>query len=87
MQRNIPNKVCVFQIFLFLNFFKFLLNLYFSYDTEALNKKLQTIPDDNTFTNSFQNTTHKKVILGLQQLYMIGTNNCNYIINFKLLNF
>jgi len=37
-----------------------------------LNKKLQSIPDDTSFTNSFQSTTHKKVILGVQQLYIIG---------------
>jgi len=43
-----------------------------SYDTEALNKQLDVIPDDINFENIFQNENHDKIVHGVQQLYMIG---------------
>jgi hypothetical protein len=47
---------------------------FFSYDTEALNKQL--IPtegaEDQLFTNTFGDSEHKKITLGVQQLYIIG---------------
>jgi hypothetical protein len=46
--------------------------LLFSYDTEALNKQIQTSLDNEMFTNSFQTVNHKKIIHGIQQLYIIG---------------
>jgi len=45
----------------------------FSYDTEALNKQLlQTEEAEHFFVNTFGNTDHKKITLGVQQLYIIG---------------
>lgn len=44
----------------------------YSYDTEALNKQIQTSMDNEMFINSFQTASHKKVIHGIQQLYIIG---------------
>ena len=45
----------------------------FSYDTEALNKQLvQTEADEQLFVNTFGDTEHKKIALGVQQLYIIG---------------
>jgi len=42
--------------------------------TEALNKQL--IPtegaEDQLFTNTFGDSEHKKITLGVQQLYIIG---------------
>jgi hypothetical protein len=44
-----------------------------SYDTEALNKQqLLTQPDELLFVNTFNAATHKKITLGVQQLYIIG---------------
>jgi hypothetical protein len=48
--------------------------IFFSYDTEALNKQLQPVEkdEDQLFTNTFGDTEHKKITLGVQQLYIIG---------------
>jgi len=46
----------------------------FSYDTEALNKHRLHVeePDDLLFVNKFTDSSHKKITLGVQQLYIIG---------------
>jgi len=50
-----------------------LIKIPYSYDTEALNKQqLLAEPDDLLFVNTFTDATHKKVTLGVQQLYIIG---------------
>ena len=50
-----------------------MLPTFFSYDTEALNKQLlQTEAEDQLFINTFRDTDHKKITLGVQQLYIIG---------------
>jgi hypothetical protein len=55
----------------------------FSYDTEALNKQLlQTEAEDQLFVNTFRDTDHKKITLGVQQLYIIG-NTYIIIYNFN----
>jgi hypothetical protein len=54
---------------------------FFSYDTEALNKHLlQTDPDEKLFVNTFTDTDHKKITLGVQQLYIIGNISNFYFI-------
>ena len=46
---------------------------FYSYDTEALNKKIgHTCPDEDDFINTFRTTGHKKITQGVQQLYLIG---------------
>jgi hypothetical protein len=46
-----------------------------SYDTEALNKHLLQAEDldEHLFVNTFTDSSHKKITLGTQQLYIIGT--------------
>ena len=61
---------------------------FFSYDTEALNKQLiQTEADERLFVNTFGDTNHKKVTLGVQQLYIIGTVLTFYSYNIKQIIF
>lgn len=45
---------------------------FFSYDTEALNKSCNDFSPDMEFGNVFQESQHKKINTGLQQLYIIG---------------
>jgi len=45
---------------------------FFSYDTEALNKACNDVNPNMEFENVFQETQHKKVNTGIQQLYIIG---------------
>lgn len=46
---------------------------FYSYDTEALNKQLiQPEVDEQLFINTFSDTNHQKITLGVQQLYIIG---------------
>jgi hypothetical protein len=50
----------------------------FSYDTEALNKQLLDPfmnifgEDEQSCTNTFGDSSHEKITLGVQQLYIIG---------------
>ena len=45
----------------------------FSYDTESLNKTCGPFSDTElSFENAFQNTFNKKIVTGVQQLYVIG---------------
>jgi len=47
--------------------------LFFSYDTEALNKLCDIdILSNKEFENKFQQYSHKKINTGIQQLYIIG---------------
>jgi hypothetical protein len=49
--------------------------LFFSFDTEALNKNYlqeDILLDNDDFINQFQEDPHKKIITGVQQLYTIG---------------
>ncbi len=77
----------------FLSFYsdKFNINKYifFSYDTEALNKQL--IQSDSSereefFVNTFGDTEHKKITLGVQQLYING-NISNFFIQCMVILF
>jgi len=47
---------------------------FLSYDTEALNKHRLHVedPDDLLFVNKFTDSSHKKIALGIQQLYIMG---------------
>ena len=63
----------------------------FSYDTEALNKQL--IQSDSFeqeqeqfFVNTFGDTEHKKITLGVQQLYIIG-NISNFFVQCMVILF
>ena len=48
-------------------------SLFYSYDTEALNKRCAEIVDpEMEFENVFQQSQHKKINIGVQQLYLIG---------------
>jgi len=49
--------------------------LFFSFDTEALNKS--TLPENmdiSDFVHQFQEKTFSKINFGIQQLYTIGKN-------------
>ena len=62
----------------------------FSYDTEALNKKLLQIEEEaeQLFVNQFGNTDHKKTTLGVQQLYLVGIIfETHYFFNDMLIGF
>jgi hypothetical protein len=64
--------------------------LFFSYDTEALNKQLiQTErAEEQLFANTFGDTEHKKITLGVQQLYIIGNiSNLNFAFNYIVICF
>ena len=51
----------------------FILIFFYSYDTEALNKRSAEIVDpEMEFENVFQQSQHKKINIGVQQLYLIG---------------
>jgi hypothetical protein len=45
---------------------------FFSYDTEALNKQLLPENSDQYLENNFEESDHKKITHGVQQLYIIG---------------
>jgi len=65
--RYVPHTIMLCQLKL-----PYLFN--FSYDTKALNKHRLHVeePDDLLFVNKFTDSSHKKITLGVQQLYIIG---------------